>query len=178
MRSANGWFDRFMPGIMRCRLDDLVLETPVQAMPALSARMGVDILIKREDLQPVFSFKLRGAYAKMKTLTAEEKRRGVICASAGNHAQGVALAAQHLGIAAVVVMPAITPEIKVNAVEKLGAKVIIHGDDFDTACVRALEIAGQDNLTFVHPYDDPEVITGQATYGKPEIQQVLDLAHP
>ena len=163
MRSANGWFDRFMPGIMRCRLDDLVLETPVQAMPALSARMGVDIRIKREDLQPVFSFKLRGAYAKMKTLTADERQRGIICASAGNHAQGVAMAAQHLGISALVVMPAITPDIKVNAVEKLGAKVIIHGDDFDTACVRALEIAEQDNLTFVHPYDDPEVITGQAT---------------
>jgi threonine dehydratase len=152
-----------MPGIMRCRLDDLVLETPVQAMPALSARMGVDIRIKREDLQPVFSFKLRGAYAKMKTLTADEKKRGVICASAGNHAQGVALAAHHMGISAVVVMPAITPDIKVNAVEKLGARVIIHGDDFDTACERALEIAEQDQLTFVHPYDDPEVITGQAT---------------
>jgi len=163
MRSANGWFDRFMPGIMRCRLDDLVLETPVQAMPALSARLGLDIQIKREDLQPVFSFKLRGAYAKMQTLTAEERKRGVICASAGNHAQGVALAAQHMGIEATVVMPAITPEIKVNAVEKLGARVIIHGDDFDTACVRALEIAESDGLNFVHPYDDPEVITGQAT---------------
>ena len=163
MPSASDWFDKFMPGIMRCRLDDLVLETPVQGMPALSARLGVDIRVKREDLQPVFSFKLRGAYAKLKSLTAEEKSRGVICASAGNHAQGVALAARHLGVEAVVVMPAITPDIKVNAVEKLGARVIIHGDDFDTACERALEIAQQDNLIFVHPYDDPEVITGQAT---------------
>ena len=163
MPSASVWFDKFMPGIMRCRLDDLVLETPVQGMPALSARLGVDIRIKREDLQPVFSFKLRGAYAKLKSLTTEERDRGVICASAGNHAQGVALAARHLGIDAVVVMPAITPDIKVNAVEKLGARVIIHGDDFDTACERALEIADQDKLTFVHPYDDPEVITGQAT---------------
>ena len=163
MRSVNGWFDKFMPGIMRCRLDDLVLETPVQEMPALSARLGIDILIKREDLQPVFSFKLRGAYAKLQTLTEEQRRNGVICASAGNHAQGVAMAARHLGIEAVVVMPAITPDIKVNAVKKLGAKVIIHGDDFDTACVRALEIAEKDSLTFVHPYDDPDVITGQAT---------------
>ena len=163
MRSANGWFDKFMPGIMRCRLDDLVLETPVQEMPALSARLGIDIRIKREDLQPVFSFKLRGAYAKLQTLTEEQRRNGVICASAGNHAQGVAMAARHLGISALVVMPAITPDIKVNAVKKLGAKVIIHGDDFDTACGRALEIAEKDNLTFVHPYDDPDVITGQAT---------------
>lgn len=163
MRSANDWFDKYMPGIMRCRLDDLVLETPVQAMPALSARLGMDIQVKREDLQPVFSFKLRGAYAKLRSLTQDEKQGGVICASAGNHAQGVAMAARHLGIEAVVVMPAITPDIKVNAVEKLGARVIIHGDDFDTACVRALELAEEESLTFVHPYDDPEVITGQAT---------------
>ncbi|NNJ77713.1 MAG: threonine ammonia-lyase, biosynthetic [Xanthomonadales bacterium] len=163
MRSANGWFDKFMPGIMRCRLDDLVLETPVQAMPALSARLGVDIRIKREDLQPVFSFKLRGAYAKLLSLSDDERKRGVICASAGNHAQGVAMAANHLGIDATVVMPAITPEIKVGAVEKQGARVVIHGDDFDTACEHALGIAEDENLTFVHPYDDPEVITGQAT---------------
>ena len=163
MRSANGWFDDYMPGIMRCRLDDLVLETPVQAMPALSARLGVDIRLKREDLQPVFSFKLRGAYAKLLSLGEEERARGVICASAGNHAQGVALAARHLGIEATVVMPAITPEIKGNAVDKLGARVVIHGDDFDAACAHALAIAERENLTFVHPYDDPEVITGQAT---------------
>ena len=163
MRSANGWFDKFMPGIMRCRLDDLVLETPVQVMPALSERLGVDIRLKREDLQPVFSFKLRGAYAKLLSLGEGERARGVICASAGNHAQGVALAARHLGINATVVMPAITPEIKVNAVEKQGARVVIHGDDFDAACARALDMTERENLTFVHPYDDPEVITGQAT---------------
>jgi threonine dehydratase len=163
MRSANGWFDEFMPGIMRCRLDDLVLETPVQGLPALSARLGVDIQVKREDLQPVFSFKLRGAYAKLLSLSEAEKSNGIICASAGNHAQGVALAARHLGITATVVMPAITPDIKVNAVAELGATVIIHGDDFDTACEHALGIAERDGLTFVHPYDDPEVITGQGT---------------
>ena len=163
MKSANAWFDKFMPGIMRCRLDDLVLETPVQALPALSARLGVDIQVKREDLQPVFSFKLRGAYNKLLSLSNGERKRGIVCASAGNHAQGVAMAAQHLGIDALVVMPAITPDIKVNAVEKLGASVIIHGDDFDTACKRAMELAEQQDRTFVHPYDDPEVITGQAT---------------
>ncbi len=152
-----------MPRIMQCRLEDLVLQTPVQEMPALSERLGVRLLVKREDLQPVFSFKLRGAYAKLLALSAEERRRGVICASAGNHAQGVAMAAKHLGIDAVVVMPAITPEIKVNAVEKLDARVVIHGDDFDTACERALQMAEQEDRIFVHPYDDPDVIIGQAT---------------
>jgi threonine dehydratase len=156
-------FDRYMPRIMQCRLEDLVTETPVQEMPALSERLGVRILIKREDLQPVFSFKLRGAYAKLQTLDADERRRGVICASAGNHAQGLAMAARHLGIDAVVVMPAITPEIKVRAVEKLGARVIIHGDDFDTAFRRALDIARDEERIFIHPYDDPDVIVGQAT---------------
>ena len=163
MKSANGWADRFMPGIMRCRLEDLVRETPVQDMPALSERLGVEILLKREDLQPVFSFKLRGAYAKLLSLDEKQKKRGVICASAGNHAQGVALAARHLGIHSVVVMPAITPDIKVEAVRKLGAEVVIHGDDFDTACDFALARSREEGLVFVHPYDDPEVITGQAT---------------
>jgi threonine dehydratase len=152
-----------MPGIMRCRLDDLVLQTPVQSMPALSRKLGIDLQVKREDLQPVFSFKLRGAYAKLQKLSRAEKQRGVICASAGNHAQGVALAARHLHLRAVIVMPAITPEIKIRAVEELGAQVIIHGDNFDAACERAYELAAQGNLTFVHPYDDPDVITGQAT---------------
>jgi len=161
--SSRSLFDDFMPRIMQCRLDDLVLQTPVQAMPQLSERLGVNILVKREDLQPVFSFKLRGAYAKLQTLTEDEKKRGIICASAGNHAQGVAMAARHMGIDALVVMPAITPDIKVNAVEKLGASVLIHGDDFDTACEKALEVAEETGRIFIHPYDDPEVITGQAT---------------
>ena len=156
-------FDEYMPRIMQCRLDDLVLETPVQSLPALSERLGIGILVKREDLQPVFSFKLRGAYAKLQTLSEEEKKRGIICASAGNHAQGVAMAARHLGIDVLVVMPAITPEIKVSAVEKLGASVVIHGDDFDTACERAIKMAEENGRIFVHPYDDPDVITGQAT---------------
>ena len=156
-------FDEYLPRIMQCRLEDLVVETPVQEMPALSERLGVRVLVKREDLQPVFSFKLRGAYAKLKSLTAEERQRGVICASAGNHAQGVALAARHLGIDAVVVMPNITPEIKVSAVRKLGATVVIEGDDFDDACAIAQRMAQEQNRVFIHPYDDPQVITGQAT---------------
>ena len=156
-------FDEYLPRIMQCRLEDLVLETPVQEMPALSERLGIRVLVKREDLQPVFSFKLRGAYAKLKSLTPEERRRGVICASAGNHAQGVALAARHLGIDAVVVMPDITPEIKINAVRKLGATVVIEGDDFDSSCARAVQMAEEQNRVFIHPYDDPQVIVGQAT---------------
>jgi threonine dehydratase len=156
-------FDDYMPRIMQCRLEDLVLQTPVQEMPALAERLGVGILIKREDLQPVFSFKLRGAYARLQKLSTDERRRGIICASAGNHAQGVAMAAAHLDIDAVVVMPAITPDIKIDAVRKLGASVVIHGDDFDTACERALQMAGESGRLFIHPYDDPEVITGQAT---------------
>jgi len=156
-------FDEYLPRIMQCRLEDLVLETPVQEMPAVSERLGIRVLVKREDLQPVFSFKLRGAYAKLKSLTPGERQRGVICASAGNHAQGVALAARHLGIDAVVVMPDITPEIKVGAVRKLGATVVIEGDDFDSSCARALQMAKEQDRVFIHPYDDPQVITGQAT---------------
>lgn len=162
-RSSTSLFDEYMPRIMQCRLNDLALETPVQAMPALSERLGIKVLVKREDLQPVFSFKIRGAYAKLQTLTPEERQRGIICASAGNHAQGVAVAARHLGIDALVVMPAITPDIKVNAVQKQGASVIIHGDDFDSACEKALELTGENKRVFIHPYDDPDVITGQAT---------------
>jgi len=161
--TSRSLFDEYMPRIMQCRLDDLVMQTPIQPMPALSERLGVNILIKREDLQPVFSFKLRGAYAKLQTLTTEEKQRGIICASAGNHAQGVAMAARHMGIDALVVMPAIAPDIKVNAVEKLEASVVIHGDDFDTACEKAMELAAESGRIFIHPYDDPDVITGQAT---------------
>jgi threonine dehydratase len=161
--SRQSLFDKYIPQIMQCRLDDLVQETPLQDMPALSERLGVRVLVKREDLQAVFSFKLRGAYARLLKLNEAQKQLGVICASAGNHAQGVALAARHLGIDAVIVMPAITPDIKMNAVKKLGATVIIHGDDFDTACAHALQLAEEENRIFVHPYDDPDVITGQAT---------------
>jgi threonine dehydratase len=171
-KSTRPLFDTYLPRIMQCRLDDLVLQTPVQELPALAERLGVDVMIKREDLQPVFSFKLRGAYAKLQTLSEEQRGHGIICASAGNHAQGVAMAARHLGIDALVVMPAITPDIKVNAVKKLGASVIIHGDDFDTACEKALEMAAENGRIFIHPYDDPEVIIGQATIALELFRQV------
>ncbi|MEE8339362.1 MAG: threonine ammonia-lyase, biosynthetic [Xanthomonadales bacterium] len=163
VESRKSLFDEYIPRIMQCKLDDLVRETPLQDMPELSERLGVRVLVKREDLQTVFSFKLRGAYAKLLKLDETQQHQGVICASAGNHAQGVALAARHLGIDAVIVMPAITPDIKIDAVKKLGATVIIHGDDFDAACERALELAEDEDRIFVHPYDDPNVIIGQAT---------------
>jgi threonine dehydratase len=161
--SARALFDEYLPRIMQCRLEDLAVETPVQEMPALSERLGVRVLVKREDLQPVFSFKLRGAYAKLQSLGPGEREHGVICASAGNHAQGVALAARHLRIDALVVMPNITPDIKVEAVRKLGATVVIDGDDFDESCSIAIRMAEEQDRVFIHPYDDPQVITGQAT---------------
>jgi threonine dehydratase len=156
-------YDRYLPRVLQCRLEDLVVETPVQPMPTLSERLGIDVLVKREDLQPVFSFKLRGAYAKLRSMSEEQRARGVICASAGNHAQGVALASRHLGVKAVVVMPTVTPEIKIKAVRKLGAQVLIEGDDFDAACAFAIRLSEQQGLEFIHPYDDPQVIAGQAT---------------
>lgn len=137
--------------------------TPLDGLPNLSARMENAVLLKREDLQPVFSFKLRGAYNKMAQLPPAALARGVICASAGNHAQGVALSAQKLGCRAVIVMPTTTPAIKVNAVKARGAEVVLHGDSYSDAYVHALTLEQQEGLTFVHPYDDPDVIAGQGT---------------
>ncbi len=164
-------FDRYMPQVLQCRLEDLVIETPVQHMPNMSERLGVDVLVKREDLQPVFSFKLRGAYAKLLSLSKAQRAQGVICASAGNHAQGVALAARHLGVDAIVVMPSVTPEIKVKAVGKLGATVLIEGDDFDESCAVATRMAQEQGRVFIHPYDDPQVIAGQATIALELVRQ-------
>ena len=137
--------------------------TPLDEMPNLSARAKNRVLLKREDMQPVFSFKLRGAYNKMANLSAEALAKGVICASAGNHAQGVALSAQKMGCRAVIVMPTTTPAIKVNAVRSRGAEVVLFGDSYSDAYAHALEIEGREGLTFVHPYDDPDVIAGQGT---------------
>ena len=127
----------------------------------LSERLGHNVLLKREDLQPVFSFKIRGAYNKIVQLDAAERARGVVCASAGNHAQGVALAAQKLGLRAVVVMPTTTPQIKSNAVSRLGGEVILHGVSVDESFQRAHAIADDEGLVFVHPFDDVDVIAGQ-----------------
>ncbi|HSI46134.1 MAG TPA: threonine ammonia-lyase, biosynthetic [Methylophilus sp.] len=137
--------------------------TPLDMMPNLTVRMRNQVLLKREDMQPVFSFKLRGAYNKMANLSQEALARGVICASAGNHAQGVALSAQKLGCRAVIVMPTTTPAIKINAVRARGAEVLLFGDSYSDAYAHALEVEKTEGLTFVHPYDDPDVIAGQGT---------------
>jgi len=144
--------------------------TPLELQPNLSARLDNQVLLKREDMQPVFSFKLRGAYNKMAHLSSDALKRGVIAASAGNHAQGVALSAQKLGCKAVIVMPTTTPQIKINAVKARGAEVVLFGDSYSDAYVHALELEKKQGLTFVHPYDDPDVIAGQGTIGK----EILD----
>src|SRR4051812_5658411 len=144
--------------ILTARVYDVAIETPLEPMPRLSQRLGCPVRLKREDLQPVFSFKLRGAYNKISGLPRAALERGVICASAGNHAQGVALSAQKLGIPAVVVMPRTTPAIKVEAVKSRGAQVVLHGDAFDEAYAHARRLEAEGGLTFVHPYDDPDVI--------------------
>src|SRR3989338_5653399 len=149
----------------------LPTKSPLKFAPNLSARIGNTVLLKREDMQPVFSFKLRGAYNKMAQLTPEQLKRGVIAASAGNHAQGVALSAQKLGCKAVIVMPTTTPHIKIDAVKSRGAKVVLHGDSYSDAYQHALELEQQDKLVFVHPYDDPDVIAGQGTIGMEILRQ-------
>src|SRR5882672_5038988 len=140
-------------------------------MARLGRRLGCRVLLKREDLQPVFSFKIRGAYNRIARLTDAERAAGVICASAGNHAQGVALSAKRLGIAATIVMPVTTPPIKIDAVRYFGGKVVLHGDTFEEAAERARALEKAEGLTFVHPYDDPEVIAGQGTIGMEILHQ-------
>ncbi len=159
--------------IENSRVYDVAKNTPLEFQPNLSARIGNRVLLKREDMQPVFSFKLRGAYNKMANLSPELLKRGVIAASAGNHAQGVALAAQKLKCRAVIVMPTTTPTIKVNAVKARGAEVILFGDSYSDAYVKALELEKSEQLTFVHPYDDPDIIAGQGTIA----MEILN-AHP
>jgi threonine dehydratase len=163
--------ERYIERILKARVYDVAIESPLEAAPRLSRRLGNRILFKREDLQPVFSFKLRGAYNKISHLSDTVARRGVICASAGNHAQGVALAARRRGVPAVIVMPQTTPNIKVQAVLDLGGEVILHGDDFDHAYEHAVEVARERSLTFIHPFDDPDVIAGQGTIGMEILRQ-------
>jgi threonine dehydratase len=149
--------------ILCARVYDVARETPIDEARQLSKRMDNRILLKREDLQPVFSFKLRGAYNKVAQLSPEQLARGVICASAGNHAQGLALAAAKLGIKATIVMPKTTPLIKVDAVRSRGAKVVLHGDTYDDASQHAMQLVEEKQLVYIHPYDDPDVIAGQGT---------------
>jgi threonine dehydratase len=161
----------YLEKILNAQVYDVAVETPLDPAPNLSARLHNRLLLKREDMQPVFSFKLRGAYNKMVHLSAQALKRGVIAASAGNHAQGVALAAQRLGCRAVIVMPVTTPQIKVDAVRQRGAEVVLAGDSYDEAYAHALELEKHERLTFVHPYDDPEVIAGQGTIAMELLRQ-------
>ena len=151
--------------ILTSRVYDVARETPLDPAPGLSRRVGSTVLLKREDLQPVFSFKLRGAYNKIAHLTAEERARGVITASAGNHAQGVAFSARKLALRAVIVMPQTTPRIKVDAVSAMGAEVVLAGDTYADAKAHCDTLVAQTGMTFIHPYDDPLVIAGQGTIG-------------
>jgi threonine dehydratase len=161
----------YLERILKARVYDVASETPLEPARALSKRLGNRVLLKREDLQPIFSFKLRGAYNKMAGLPRARLARGVIAASAGNHAQGVALAAQRLGCRAVIVMPITTPRIKVDAVRSRGAEVRLYGDSYAEAYQEALRIKRKRGLVFVHPYDDPEVIAGQGTIGMEIVRQ-------
>lgn len=156
--------------ILTARVYDVARESALEPAPSLSRRLDNHVLLKREDQQSVFSFKLRGAYNKIFHLSEEEKSRGVIAASAGNHAQGVALASSRLGIKGVIVMPRTTPEIKVNAVRALGAKAVLVGDSYDDAYEVAMDMVAKQGLSFIHPFDDPWVIAGQGTVGM-EIQR-------
>jgi threonine dehydratase len=164
-------FAAYLKRILTARVYDVARESPLEPAQLLSARLGNRLLLKREDMQEVFSFKLRGAYNKMAHLSAEQLARGVIAASAGNHAQGVALAASRLGCRAVIVMPVTTPQVKVDAVRGRGAEVVLHGDSYSDAFARALELQRDQELTFVHPFDDPDVIAGQGTIAMEILRQ-------
>lgn len=163
--------ESYVKRILGSRVYDLAQETPLQNAPLLSKRLGTEVFLKREDTQPVFSFKLRGSYNKMAQLTEEDRARGVIAASAGNHAQGVAMAAAHLGIKATIVMGRNTPTIKVNAVRAHGAKVVLFGDSYDEASAHAHALESDQGLIYVHPYDDVDVIAGQGTVGLEIVNQ-------
>ena len=169
----NGYLKR----ILNARVYDVAVESSLEPAPNLSARIGNTLLLKREDMQPVFSFKLRGAYNKMAQLTPAQLKRGIITASAGNHAQGVALSAQKLGCKATIVMPGTTPQIKIHAVANRGAKVVLHGDSYSDAYQHALELEKKHKLTFVHPYDDPDVIAGQGTIAMEILRQHTQPIH-
>lgn len=161
----------YLEKILNAQVYDVAVESPLDYAPNLSARIGNRLLLKREDMQPVFSFKLRGAYNKIVKLSAEKLGRGVICASAGNHAQGVALSAARIGCRAVIVMPTTTPSIKIHAAKALGGEVVLFGDSYDDAFAHALALEKAERLTFVHPFDDPEVIAGQGTIGMEILRQ-------
>ncbi len=167
----------YLERILTARVYDVAQETPLEPAPRLSARLNNRLLLKREDMQSVFSFKLRGAYNKMAQLPSDTLALGVIAASAGNHAQGVALGAKRLGTTAMIVMPVTTPKVKVDAVAALGATVILHGDTYDDAYAYARQLEAEKGLTFIHPFDDPDVIAGQGTIGMEILRQCQQPIH-
>jgi threonine dehydratase len=166
----------YLTKILNAKVYDVAVESDLTPAKALSRRLHNKVLLKREDQQPVFSFKLRGAYNKMANLSSQQLKKGVICASAGNHAQGVALSAAKLGVRSVIVMPATTPQIKVDAVKGLGGEVVLHGDSYTDAYNHALLIEKKEGLTFVHPFDDPDVIAGQGTIAMEILRQVQQVS--
>ncbi|MDB9539688.1 threonine ammonia-lyase, biosynthetic [Anabaenopsis arnoldii] len=167
----------YLVQILTARVYDVAQETPLEYAPNLSKRLNNNLLLKREDMQSVFSFKLRGAYNKMVNLTPERLAQGVIAASAGNHAQGVALAASRLGARAIIVMPVTTPQVKVDAVKARGGEVVLYGNTYDDAYAYARELEAEKGLTFIHPFDDPEVIAGQGTIGMEILRQYQQPIH-
>lgn len=167
----------YLERILTARVYDVAQETPLEVAPSLSARLNNKLLLKREDMQSVFSFKLRGAYNKMAKLPPDMLAQGAIAASAGNHAQGVALAARRLGTRAIIVMPVTTPQVKVDAVKARGGEVVLHGDTYDDAYAYARQIEAEKGLTFIHPFDDPDVIAGQGTIGMEILRQYQQPIH-
>lgn len=161
----------YIKRILDARIYDLAVETPLDHAPLMSDRTGNHVLLKREDLQPVFSFKVRGAYNRLLQLNAEQRAKGVIAASAGNHAQGLALSAKHLGVNAIIVMPRTTPSIKVEAVKRYGAKVVLVGDTYDEASTYAHQLVEEKGMIYIPPYDDPDVIAGQGTVAMELLRQ-------
>jgi threonine dehydratase len=169
--------DDLVTATLLARVYDVAVETPLEIAPHLSAMLANRLYLKREDTQPVHSFKLRGAYNKMAHLRPAERGKGVITASAGNHAQGVALAAQKLGISALIVMPETTPDIKVAAVRNMGAEIVLSGDNYSEAYAQCMDLARQTGRSLIHPFDDPLVIAGQGTIGREILEQLPDTTH-
>jgi threonine dehydratase len=167
----------YLARILTARVYDVAQESPLELAPNLSRRLNNRLLLKREDLQSVFSFKLRGAYNKMAQLSPEQLAKGVVTASAGNHAQGVALGAKKLGTKAIIVMPTTTPQVKIDAVRAREGNVVLHGNSYDDACAHARQIEAEQGLTFVHPFDDPDVIAGQGTIGMEILRQYQKPIH-
>jgi threonine dehydratase len=167
----------YLKRILTAKVYDVAQESPLEVAPNLSQRLNNTLLLKREDMQSVFSFKLRGAYNKMAQLPPDILTQGVIAASAGNHAQGVALSASRLETTAIIVMPITTPSVKVDAVRARGGQVVLHGDTYDDACAYAKQLSQEKSLTFIHPFDDPDVIAGQGTIGMEILRQYQKPIH-